>query len=45
MRSIQGILSLLLALLSGNAAADWTAVRPGNDIYAAYADKDTIRAH
>ena len=44
MRSIQGILSLLLALLGGNAAAEWTAVRLGNDIYAAYADKATIRA-
>ena len=47
MRSIQGILSrsfaLTLALLSGSAAADWTAVRPGNDIYAAYADKATLR--
>ena len=43
MRSIQGILSFLLAMLSGNATADWTAVRPGNDIYAAYADKATLR--
>ena len=47
MRSIQGILSrsfaLTLALLSGSAAAEWSAVQPGNDIYAAYADKATLR--
>ena len=32
----------LLASFSGSAAADWTPVGRGNDIYAAFADKATI---
>lgn len=43
MRSTRGILSLSLALLSGNAAAEWTAVGGGNYIHAPFADKTTIR--
>jgi hypothetical protein len=42
MRSIRGILSCL-ALFSGNAFAEWTAVGMANNIYAAFADKDSIR--
>ncbi len=42
MRSTRAILSCLL-LLSGSAWAGWTAVGKANSIYAAYADKDTIR--
>jgi hypothetical protein len=42
MRSIRGILSCL-ALFSGNASAEWTAVGTANNIYAAFADKDSIR--
>lgn len=45
MRSTRGILSLLLATLSGAAAAEWTAVARGNDIFSAFADKATIRKH
>ena len=43
MRSTRGILSLLLALLSGNAAAEWVAVGRGDTIYAAFADQAGIR--
>ena len=42
MRWTRAIPNLLL-LASGAAAAEWTAVGPGNDIYSAYADKDCIR--
>jgi hypothetical protein len=35
--------ALLLALLSGGAAADWTPVRSDGDIYSAYADQASIR--
>jgi hypothetical protein len=42
-RSTRGILSLLLGLMSGSAAAEWTAVGRGNDIFSAFADKATIR--
>jgi hypothetical protein len=35
--------SLVLALLSGAAAADWTGVGRANEIYSAYADRDSIR--
>jgi hypothetical protein len=52
MRSIRGTRRLaqalgapLLALLSGAAAADWTPVGRDKDIYSAFADKATIRAH
>ena len=38
-------LSLLLASFSGAAAAYWTPVGRGNYIYAAFADKASIRAH
>jgi hypothetical protein len=43
MRSTRGILSLSLALLSGNAAAEWTRVGGDDTIYAAFADEATIR--
>ena len=43
MRWIRGTLSGLLGLLSGGALADWTAVGSANEIYAAYADRDSIR--
>ena len=33
------------ALLSTAAAADWTAVGSPNEIYSAYADRDSIRRH
>jgi hypothetical protein len=36
-------LGLLLALASGAAAADWTAVGKPDEIYAAYADRQSIR--
>ena len=42
MRSIRAILSCL-ALFSCNAFAEWTAVGQPNNIYAAFADKDSIR--
>ena len=35
--------SLVLALFSGAAAADWTGVGRANEIYSAYADRDSIR--
>lgn len=35
--------ALLLAAAAGSASADWTAVGQPNEIYAAYADRDTIR--
>ena len=35
--------SLALALVSGAAAAEWTAVGKANEIYAAFADPATIR--
>jgi len=43
MRSTRVILSFSLALLSGNAAAEWAAVGGDNTIYSAFADKATIR--
>ena len=46
MRSIPAIARRTFALtlaLSGSAWADWTAIAPGNEIYAAYADKATLR--
>ena len=42
MRSIRATLSCL-AFFCGNALADWTAVGTANNIYAAFADKDSIR--
>jgi hypothetical protein len=45
MRSIHAILSGFFLLLSGSAMADWTPVRSDGDIYAAFADKATVRAH
>ena len=45
MRSIPASASLFLALLSGAALADWTAVGQANEIYAAFADRDTLRRH
>jgi hypothetical protein len=35
--------ALLLAAAATGALADWTAVGQPNEIYAAYADRDTIR--
>ena len=35
--------ALLLALFSGTAAADWTAVGRANEIYSAYADLGSLR--
>jgi hypothetical protein len=35
--------ALALDLVSGAAAADWTAVGRADEIYAAYADRDSIR--
>ena len=35
--------ALLLALFSGAAAADWTAVGRANEIYSAYADLGSLR--
>ena len=35
--------SLALALFSSAAAADWTGVGRANEIYSAYADRDSIR--
>ena len=43
MRSIRGTFSLLLALSSGGAAAEWTALGQANEIFAAYADPASIR--
>ena len=42
MRSTRAILSCLV-FFSGNACAEWTAVGQPNYIYAAFADKDSIR--
>ena len=36
-------LALLLLAASGPVAADWTPVAPDNGIYAAYADRSTLR--
>lgn len=36
-------LALVLLAVSGPAAADWTPVAPDNGIYAAYADRSTMR--
>ena len=36
-------LALLLLAASGAASADWTPVAPDNGIYAAYADRATVR--
>ena len=38
-------LALILALASADAAADWTAVGRANEIYAAFADRSSIRRH
>ena len=43
MRSIRAILLSCLAFFSCHASADWTAVGAANNIYAAYADKDSIK--
>jgi len=43
MRSVVGISSVLLVLVSGGAQADWTGVGHANEIYSAYADRDSIR--
>ena len=43
MRSIRAILLSGLAFFSCHASADWTAVGAANNIYAAYADKDSIK--
>ena len=45
MRSVVGISSVLLVLVlvSGGAQADWTGVGRANEIYSAYADRDSIR--
>jgi hypothetical protein len=43
MRSIRVILSFALALLSGNAAAEWTAVRGADEIHTPFADRSTLR--
>lgn len=40
---MRAAVACLLALLSGGALADWTAVGRANEIYAAYADAATIR--
>src|SRR5271154_3725580 len=45
MRSTRCVLGWALAVLSGGAVADWTPVASGNDIYAAFADKASIRPH
>jgi len=46
MRWIRAIASLLLLLLApGAAAAEWTAVGSADEIYAAYADRASIRRH
>ncbi len=42
-RSIHGILSFFLALVSGTVLADWTKISPDNGIYSAFADKASIR--
>jgi hypothetical protein len=42
MRSIRAILSCL-PLFCGEALAEWTAVGKANEIYAAFADKESIR--
>jgi hypothetical protein len=42
-RSIHGILSASLFLVSGAVLADWTKIAPDNDIYSAFADTATIR--
>ncbi len=38
-------MALALVLASAQAAADWTPVGRANEIYAAYADKASIRRH
>jgi len=47
MRSTRAILSCVLILLlawpGGSALAEWTAVGRANQIYAAYADRESIR--
>jgi hypothetical protein len=45
MRSTHAILSGFCLLLSGAAAADWTPVGSDQDVYSAFADTATIRAH
>jgi hypothetical protein len=42
-RSIHGILSFLLVLASSTVLADWTKIASDDDIYSAYADKQSIR--
>jgi hypothetical protein len=39
----RALLALLGAACAGAVAADWTPVAPDNGIYAAYADRSTIR--
>lgn len=39
----RAIVALLGAIGAGSAVADWTPVAPDNGIYAAYADRATIR--
>lgn len=39
------VLAHVLALASADAAADWTAVGRANEIYAAFADRSSIRRH
>ena len=43
MRSIRGILSLILAAASGAVLADWARIASDDDIYSAYADKQSVR--
>ena len=43
MRWIRAISSVLLAAAGGAALADWTPVGRADEIYAAYADKSSIR--
>jgi len=42
-RSSNAALALLSAVFCSAAAADWTEVGRANEIYAAYADRDSIR--
>jgi hypothetical protein len=42
-RSSNAALALAGAFFCGTAAADWTGVGSANEIYAAYADRDSIR--
>jgi hypothetical protein len=42
-RSIRGVLSFFLLVASSAVLAEWTKISPDNDIYSAYADKQSIR--